>query len=64
MDHFLCPHEHPRWNRQAKSFGCLEIDHQFKLNRLLYRQVGGLRSLEDLVDVDGGTPYKSEMLGP
>ena len=38
---------------QAESFRSLEVDHQFKFGGLFDREVGGLRTLEDLVDVDG-----------
>jgi hypothetical protein len=43
---------------QAESFRSLEVDHQFKFGGLFDREVGGLRTLEDLVDVSGGTPPK------
>jgi hypothetical protein len=32
----------------------LEVDDEFKLRRLLYRQIGRFRSLENLVYVVGG----------
>ena len=38
----------------AEDFGGLQIDYQFKLGRLFDRQVGGVRTLENLVDEDGG----------
>src|SRR5258708_40293154 len=38
----------------AKRLCGLQIDHQFELGRLLDRQVARLRTLENLVDEDGG----------
>jgi hypothetical protein len=34
--------------------GCLEVDDELKLCRLLHGQVGRLDSLQDLIDTDGG----------
>ena len=37
---------------EAERLGGVQVDHQFKLGRLLDRQIGGLRALEDLPGVD------------
>ena len=42
------------WNCQANLFCRLEVNDEFKLRRLLHRQIGRFRSLEDLVHVVGG----------
>src|SRR5262245_56285763 len=39
---------------QADGLGRFEVNDQFELRRLLHRQVGGLGTLQDLVNVDGG----------
>ena len=52
LDHFICPRQHRRRDRQAEGFGGLQIDHEFELRRLLHRQVGRLGALQDLVHVD------------
>src|SRR5262245_21464952 len=49
-DHFLGPHEHHRWNRQAKCLGGFKVDHQLELSRLLDREVRRLRSVQNLDD--------------
>jgi hypothetical protein len=41
---------------EAECPGGLQVDHQLVLNRRLHRQVGGLFSFEDAVDVAGGFP--------
>ena len=40
----------------SKGFGCLEIDHQLELGRLLNRKVGWLGTLQDFIDVASGAP--------
>ena len=49
-NHFVRPHQHIWRNRQADLLGGFQIDHQLKLRRLLDGQIGGLGSLQDLVD--------------
>ena len=50
------PVQHRLRNRQADLLRRLEIDHQLELRRLLYRQIGGLGSLQDSVHVSGCAP--------
>src|SRR5262249_35692354 len=38
--------------RQAERLGSLEIYHEFKLDRFLDREVGGVRALQDFVHVN------------
>src|SRR5262249_10935029 len=40
-------------NCQADLFGCLQVDQQLELGRLLYRQVRRLRTFEYLIHVRG-----------
>ena len=42
FNYFIRTRQHVRRNRQADLFGRLQIDHEFKLRRLLYRKVCGL----------------------
>ena len=42
--------QHGRRDREAKSLGGLEVDHQLELGRLLDGQVSGLGAFQDFVD--------------
>src|SRR5262245_28038851 len=48
------PQQHRLGDRQAQGLGGLEVDDQLELRRLLDRQVGGLRAIEDLRDLPSG----------
>src|SRR5437763_10790762 len=50
FDHLVGADEERRRDRQAKGLRGLEIDRELKLRGLLYRKVGWLLALEDLVD--------------
>ena len=39
-------------HRQPELLGGLEVDHQLEFGRLLHRQIGRLRTVEDLCRVD------------
>src|SRR5215831_11598539 len=43
--------------------GGLEVDHQLELRRPFYREIRGLGSLEDLIDVNCGTPVHISQIG-
>src|SRR5262245_34186719 len=43
---------------EAERAGGLEVDNQLDLSRLLNRQVGGFRSLENSADVDANLPIR------
>src|ERR1700716_3990560 len=64
FDHVVGAGEQCRWHNDAKRLCGLQIDHQFELGRLLDRQVGRLRTLENLVDEDGGPTKKISNIGP
>ncbi len=55
LDHLIRPVQDDLRNREAHLLRGFEIDDQLKLCRLLNRKVTGLRALEDLVDVSGGS---------
>src|SRR5215831_17855968 len=51
LDHLICSRQQ-RWrDREADGLRGFGIDHQLERGGLLHGQVGGLRPLEDLVDV-------------
>jgi hypothetical protein len=35
LDNLICPQQHRRWNGEAENPGCLEVDPELKLVRLL-----------------------------
>jgi hypothetical protein len=54
FDHLIRPLQHINWNRQTNLFCCLEVNDEydeFKLRRLLHREIGGLGAFQDLVYV-------------
>ena len=53
-NHLICLFKNSVWNCQTDLFCRLEISDEFELRCLLHRQVGRLRSLENLVNVMGG----------
>src|SRR5215471_19055382 len=55
FDHLVGASEQRRRHLEAQRLGGLEIDHQLILCRRLHRQVGGLLTLEDAIDVAGCT---------
>src|SRR5215831_17773040 len=52
LDHSIRLHQKVRRNLEPQALGCLEVDHQLELRRPFYREIRGLGSLEDLIDVD------------
>jgi hypothetical protein len=52
FDHFVGAGEQRGRNFKAERSGGRQVDDQFKLGRLHYRQVGRLSTLEDLAGVD------------
>ena len=58
FDHLVGAGEQHRWHDDAKRLCGLQIDHKLVLGRLFDRQVGRLRTLEDLVDESSGPTLK------
>src|SRR5215471_624158 len=54
-NHPIRPRQHGGWNRDANLLCRFQIDDELKLRRLLYRQIGGLRTFQDLVNISGST---------
>src|SRR5215468_1688129 len=54
LDHFIRPREHVWRNCQTDLLSRVQVDHEFKLGRLLHRKISRFRSFEDLVHVVGG----------
>src|SRR6516165_3829207 len=49
---------------EAERFGGFEVEHRHILGRHLHREVGGLLSLKDTIDVAGGTPVLVDRIRP
>src|SRR5262249_2418789 len=49
LDHLTSPIQQRLRNRQANLLRCFQIDDEFKLRRLLHRQIAGLGTLQDSV---------------
>src|SRR5215831_10190046 len=64
FDHFIRPIQHRLRNRQTDLLRGLEIDHQLELRRLLYRQIGGLGSLQDSIHVICDAPIAVRLVRP
>ena len=64
LDHLIGPLEQRRRDREAEGIGCLEIDDQLELRRLLDGQVGGLDVFQDLVQVGAARRKESARFGP
>src|SRR3984957_15608700 len=56
FDHIIRAGKQRRWNGEAERLCSPEVDNQLKLGGLFDRKVGGLGTLQDLVDVEGGPP--------
>src|SRR5688572_25521091 len=50
------PRQHMRRNGEADLLRRFEIDYQFKPRRLLHGQIGGFSPVQNLVDINSGTP--------
>ena len=55
FDHLVGAGEDQRRDREAERVRGLEIDDEIEPDRLLDRQVGGARSLQDAIDIARGT---------
>ena len=56
FDHLVGTREHGRRHVEAERFGGLEVDDEHVVGRRLYRQVCGLLTLEDAINVAGCAP--------
>jgi len=57
-DHFIRLHQHPLRNRQTDLLGCLQVDDELKLRRLLHWKVGGFCPFEYLIHISSGAPVQ------
>ena len=58
LDHLVSASEYRLRDRQPGRFRGLEVDDKLEFGGLLHRQVTGLGSLQDAVDVIGGAPER------
>jgi hypothetical protein len=49
---------------EAERLGCLHIDDQLELGRLLDREIGGLCAFEDFASVNSKLIIEEKVLGP
>jgi hypothetical protein len=56
IDHSINAHQNGRRDTETQSFRALEVDHEFKFDRLLHGQVTRLRTLEYLIHVGAAAP--------
>src|SRR5580704_14641845 len=56
FDHLVGSSEQVRWDGEAECLGSFEINDELKLRRLLHRQVAGMLTFEDAIDVLGRRP--------
>src|SRR5215813_7815350 len=55
LDHLIRSRQQRRRDGEAEGFGGLEVNHQLELARLLYWQIARFGTLQDTVDVAGGS---------
>src|SRR5687768_10585980 len=51
FNHLISAGEKRRWDRQVEGFGGSHVNDEIELSGLLYRKVGGVRTLQNLVNV-------------
>ena len=54
IDDLVGGHLHDQRHREAECLCRFEIDDEFDLGRLHHRKLGGLLTLEDAIDIEGG----------
>src|SRR5215207_9174046 len=64
LDHLVGAGEEGGRDGEAERLGCLHVDHQLEFGGLLYRQIGRLGALEDLIDVAARAAKQIGYIGP
>jgi len=63
LNHLGCLCKQVRRNFQSQCLGCFEVDHQLEFRRPFYREIRGLGSFEDLMNLDCRTPVHISQIG-
>jgi hypothetical protein len=64
LDHSIRPLKHADWNCQTNLFCCLKVNDEFKLRRLLHRQVSRFGAFQNLVHVNSRAPIEVIVVRP
>src|SRR5262245_48275503 len=60
FDHLVGGNEQTRWHGQGECLRRFQVDDRFVLSRRLYRKVGRLGALQDVVDIIGRLPMRAD----
>src|SRR6266567_5102758 len=56
LDHLVGGREQRRWDGEVEGLGGIDVDDEIELGRDLDRQVARFRSVQDAIDMAGGSP--------
>ena len=63
-NHLIRPRQHIWRNRETNLLRRYQIDNEFKLRWLFHREIGWLRTFENLVYISGSAPVQVENVCP
>ena len=62
FDHLVSARKQGVWYVEADRLGCLQVDHQLELGRVLDRQLSRLLALQNAIDVPPGAPVEVDVV--